>query len=214
MREDLPRGFHEAVTAFLDRFPGKIDEFEALLTKNDMFMRRTQGVGVISAEDALAWGLVGPIARGSGVDFDVRKYFPYSGYETYDFEVPTGTEGDVFARYRVRVAEMRQSVKIARQAIQRARHGQPRVVLQERDERVASQSGEGGLVRQDERLAVIQRQCTRTRVGAVDHPQDVTARRTRHPSVERDRADRSRDAGRSPCHGHHRPIICAERGRL
>src|SRR5215471_9948810 len=119
LREDLPRGFHEAVNAFLDRFPKKIDEFEALLTKNDMFLRRTVGVGVLSKEDALAWGLVGPIARASGADYDTRKYFPYTGYETYDFEVPTATEGDVFARYRVRVAEMRQSVKIARQAIAR-----------------------------------------------------------------------------------------------
>ena len=119
LREDLPRGFHEAVRAFLDRFPGKLDEFEGLLTKNDMFVRRTKGVGVVSHEDALAWGLVGPIARASGSDYDVRKYFPYLGYETYDFDVPTATEGDVYARYRVRVAEMRQSVRIARQAIDR-----------------------------------------------------------------------------------------------
>jgi NADH-quinone oxidoreductase subunit D len=119
LREDLPRGFHEAVTAFLDRFPAKVDEFEALLTKNDMFLRRTQGVGVIAQQEALAWGLVGPIARGSGSDYDVRKYFPYCGYETYDFEVPTATDGDVYSRYRVRVAEMRQSLKIARQALKR-----------------------------------------------------------------------------------------------
>ena len=119
LREDLPRGFHEAVRAFLDRFPGKLDEFEGLLTKNDMFVRRTKGVGVVSHDDALAWGLVGPIARASGSDYDVRRYFPYLGYDTYDFDVPTATEGDVFARYRVRVAEMRQSVRIARQAIDR-----------------------------------------------------------------------------------------------
>ncbi len=118
-REDLPRGYHEAVNAFLDRFPAKIDEFEGLLTKNDMFRRRTEGVGIISQDDALAWGLVGPISRAAGSDYDVRKYFPYSGYETYEFDVPTATEGDVFARYRVRVAEMRQSVRIARQAIKR-----------------------------------------------------------------------------------------------
>jgi NADH-quinone oxidoreductase subunit D len=119
LREELPRGFHEAVTAFLDRFPAKIDEFEALLTKNDIFMRRTTGVGVISYDDALGWGLVGPIARASGCDYDVRKYFPYTGYETYDFIVPVGTEGDVYSRYQVRVEEMRQSVKICRQALQR-----------------------------------------------------------------------------------------------
>jgi NADH-quinone oxidoreductase subunit D len=119
LREDLPRGFHEAVNAFLDRFPGKIDEFEGLLTKNDIFRRRTEGVGALTVEDAFQWGLVGPIARACGSDYDVRKYFPYCGYESYDFAIPTATEGDVYARYRVRVAEMRESVKICRQAIQR-----------------------------------------------------------------------------------------------
>jgi NADH-quinone oxidoreductase subunit D len=119
LREDLPRGFHETVNAFLDRFPGKIDEFEGLLTKNDIFRRRTEGVGTLSLDDAFQWGLVGPIARACGSDYDVRKYFPYCGYESYDFKIPTATEGDVYARYRVRVAEMRESVKICRQAIQR-----------------------------------------------------------------------------------------------
>ena len=119
LREDLPRGFHDAVNAFLERFPGKIDEFEGLLTKNDIFNRRTRDVGVVTKEDAFAWGLVGPIARGGGSDYDVRKYFPYCGYETYDFDVPVRTAGDVFARYQVRVAEMRESVKICRQAITR-----------------------------------------------------------------------------------------------
>jgi len=119
LREDLPRGFHEAVNAFLDRFPGKIDEFEGLLTKNDIFRRRTEGVGALTLDDAFQWGLVGPIARACGTDYDVRKYFPYCGYESYDFQIPTATEGDVYARYRVRVAEMRESVKICRQAIQR-----------------------------------------------------------------------------------------------
>jgi NADH-quinone oxidoreductase subunit D len=119
LREDLPRGFHEAVNAFLDRFPGKIDEFEGLLTKNDIFRRRTEGVGALTLDDAYGWGLVGPIARACGSDYDVRKYFPYCGYESYDFQIPRATEGDVYARYRVRVAEMRESVKICRQAIQR-----------------------------------------------------------------------------------------------
>jgi NADH-quinone oxidoreductase subunit D len=119
LREDLPRGLHAQVTEFLDRFPGKIDEFEGLLTKNDIYRRRTEGVGFITKEHAYAWGLVGPIARAGGSDYDVRKYFPYTGYETYDFKVPTATEGDVYARYRVRVAEMRESVKIARQALSR-----------------------------------------------------------------------------------------------
>jgi NADH-quinone oxidoreductase subunit D len=119
LREDLPRGFHDAVNEFLDRFPTKMDEFERLLTKNDIFRRRTEGVGVVSLENAYQWGLVGPIARGAGSDYDVRKYFPYCGYETYDFVVPTATEGDVYARYRVRIAEMRQSIKICKQAIDR-----------------------------------------------------------------------------------------------
>src|SRR6188508_1202840 len=119
LREDLPRGFHAQVQEFLDRFPTKIDEFEGLLTKNDIFRRRTEGVGTLTLEDAFQWGLVGPIARACGSDYDVRKYFPYSGYETYEFKVPTATEGDVYARYRVRMAEMRESVKIAKQAIKR-----------------------------------------------------------------------------------------------
>ena len=119
LREDLARGFHEAVNAFLDRFPKKLDEYEGLLTKNDMFLRRTEGVGVLTQSDALAWGLLGPIARASGSDYDVRKYFPYLSYDSYDFEVPTAAEGDVFARYRVRIKEMRESVKICKQAITR-----------------------------------------------------------------------------------------------
>src|SRR6188508_1175052 len=119
LREDLPRGFHDTVNAFLDRFPTKIDEFEGLLTKNDIYRRRTEGVGIISKEDAYSWGLMGPIARAGGSDYDVRKYFPYQGYENYDFNVPTATEGDVYARYRVRVAEMRESLKIAKQALDR-----------------------------------------------------------------------------------------------
>jgi NADH-quinone oxidoreductase subunit D len=119
LREDLPRGFLPAVTEFLDAFPGKLDEYEKLLTKNQVWTKRTQGVGRLSREDTIAAGLVGPIARAVGVPYDVRKVFPYLKYETFDFEVPTATEGDVFARYVVKVAEMRQSVRICRQAIER-----------------------------------------------------------------------------------------------
>src|SRR6266513_1428000 len=82
LREDLPRGFHDAVRAFLDRFLPKLDEYEDLLTKNEIYLKRTQGVGIVSKDDAVAWGLLGPIARASGVDYDVRKVFPYNGYET------------------------------------------------------------------------------------------------------------------------------------
>jgi NADH-quinone oxidoreductase subunit D len=119
LREDLPRGFHDAVRAFLDRFLPKLDEYEDLLTKNQIYLKRTQGVGAISKENAVAFSLVGPIARAAGVDYDVRKVFPYNGYETYDFAVPTRTKGDVYARYQVRVAEMRESVKLCRQALER-----------------------------------------------------------------------------------------------
>ena len=119
LREDLPRGFHAAVTAFLDAFPGKLDEYEKLLTKNDVWMRRTKGVGYLSREETLAMGLVGPIARAVGIPYDVRKTFPYLKYDTFDFIVPGATEGDVFARYTVKLEEMRQSVKICKQALER-----------------------------------------------------------------------------------------------
>jgi NADH-quinone oxidoreductase subunit D len=119
LREDLPRGFHAAVRGFLDAFPAKLDEYEDLLTKNAIYLQRAQGVGVISGAEAVASGLVGPIARAAGVDYDVRKYFPYLGYETLDFDVPTRTAGDVYARYQVRVAEMRESVKICNQVLTR-----------------------------------------------------------------------------------------------
>jgi NADH-quinone oxidoreductase subunit D len=119
LREDLPPGFHDAVTAFLDRFPPKLVEYEDLLTKNQIFIKRTRGVGVMTADEAIAWGLVGPMARAAGVPYDVRRTFPYLGYETLDFNVPTRSEGDVFARYTVRIAEMRESVKICRQVLER-----------------------------------------------------------------------------------------------
>jgi NADH-quinone oxidoreductase subunit D len=119
LREDLPRGFHAAVRAFLERLPTKLDEYEDLLTKNEIYLKRTKGVGRISGEQAVAFGLVGPIARAAGIDYDVRKVFPYLGYETFEFAVPTRTEGDVYSRYLVRVAEMRESLKIARQALDR-----------------------------------------------------------------------------------------------
>jgi NADH-quinone oxidoreductase subunit D len=119
LREDLPFGFHEAVTDFLDKFPARVDEYEKLLTKNQIWMKRTQGVGIISQQDHIQYGLVGPMARAIGVNYDVRKVFPYCGYETYDFRVPTETRGDVYDRYLVRIAEMRESVKISRQALSR-----------------------------------------------------------------------------------------------
>jgi NADH-quinone oxidoreductase subunit D len=119
LREDIPRGWLDAVGAFLDRFPGKLDEYETLITKNPIWLDRTRGVGVISLEDCGNWGLYGPIARAAGGDYDVRRAFPYCGYETYDFDVIGASNGDVYDRYLVRVAEMRESTKICRQALER-----------------------------------------------------------------------------------------------
>jgi NADH-quinone oxidoreductase subunit D len=119
LREDLPRGFLEAVTAFLDAFPGKVDEYEKLLTRNQIWLKRTKGVGYLSREDTMAMGLVGPMARAVGIPYDVRKTFPYLNYDTYAFDVPTAADGDVYARYEVKMAEMRQSVRICRQAVAR-----------------------------------------------------------------------------------------------
>jgi NADH-quinone oxidoreductase subunit D len=119
LREDLPSGFHQAVSEVLDRMPAKLVEYENLLTRNQIYLKRTRGVGKLSKEDAVAWGLVGPIARASGVDYDVRKAFPYGGYDTFEFNVPLGARGDVYDRYLVRMEEMRQSLRIARQALER-----------------------------------------------------------------------------------------------
>jgi NADH-quinone oxidoreductase subunit D len=119
LREDLPIGFHATVKKWLDDFPSKLREYEDLLTKNQIWIKRTQTVGVITADDAMTYGLVGPMARACGVPYDVRKAFPYSGYETFDFNVPTQTAGDVYARYLVRIAEMRESTKLAQQALSR-----------------------------------------------------------------------------------------------
>ena len=119
LREDLPRGFHEAVRDFLAKFPGKIDEYQKLLTKNQVWIKRTKGVGYLSKADTMAMGLVGPMARAVGIPYDVRKVFPYLKYDTFEFTVPTGTAGDVYARYLVKMEEMRQSVKICLQALDR-----------------------------------------------------------------------------------------------
>ena len=119
LREDLPPGFHETVKAFLDRFPAKLNEFEDLLTRNQIWLKRTKGVGILTKQDTMDYGLAGPIARAAGVAYDVRRTFPYLGYESYEFDVPTGSAGDVYDRYLVRMEEMRQSVLIARQALER-----------------------------------------------------------------------------------------------
>ena len=114
---DVPVEFESAVRDFIKIMPRRIDEYESLLTKNPLFIDRTAGIGKISAQDAINWGLTGATLRGSGVNYDVRKFAPYSGYEQYDFEVPLGSDGDVRARYIVRIEEMRQAVRIVQQAL-------------------------------------------------------------------------------------------------
>ncbi|HEY1924174.1 MAG TPA: NADH dehydrogenase (quinone) subunit D [Candidatus Acidoferrum sp.] len=112
-----PTGWVERVEKFLKMMPGRIDEYESLLTGNRIWLGRLKGVGVMSAEDAVAYSMTGPTLRAAGLAHDVRKAFPYSSYEEFQFDVPTRTEADCFARYLVRVAEMRESLKIVRQAI-------------------------------------------------------------------------------------------------
>jgi NADH-quinone oxidoreductase subunit D len=135
---DLPAGFERRVKQFIDGFPKAVDEFETLLTGNRIFQKRTQNIGRISAEDAIDWGLTGPSLRGSGVNIDVRRTNPYSSYETYDFDIPVEEGGDVWARYLVRMRELRESLKIVEQALARLRPGSvkadaPKVVLPDRE---------------------------------------------------------------------------------
>jgi len=117
LAQDLPEGFEEKCREFTLSFPAHVDEYETLLTQNEIWMRRTRGVGSISAEEAINQGLSGPILRASNVNWDLRKAFPYSGYEKYEFFVPTGKRGDVYDRYLVRLMEMRQSNEIVRQVL-------------------------------------------------------------------------------------------------
>jgi NADH-quinone oxidoreductase subunit D len=114
---DVPVEFEDAVRHFLKIMPHRLDEYESLLTKNNLFLERTKGIGVISAEDCIRWGISGPILRGAGMAYDVRKARPYSGFEQYDFNIPTAEGGDIYARYLVRVQEVRESLKIIEQAL-------------------------------------------------------------------------------------------------
>ena len=120
---DLPDGFVERVRGVIDDVPHQLDEYERLLTDNLIWRGRTEGVAVLTREDALRYGCTGPIGRGSGLSYDVRKAFPYGGYEEYDFDVPLGVAGDAYARYLVRLEEMRQSCRIIRQALDRLEPG-------------------------------------------------------------------------------------------
>jgi NADH-quinone oxidoreductase subunit D len=135
---DAPLDFFDRVRKFADRFPSKVDEYEGLLTGNPIWVMRTKGVAKISAEDAIALGASGPTLRGSGVDFDLRRDMPYSGYENFKFKVPVGTDGDVFTRYILRVQELRESIGIVKQALDGMPSGPikanaPKVVLPDRE---------------------------------------------------------------------------------
>jgi NADH-quinone oxidoreductase subunit D len=120
---DVPAGFDDAVRDFLTYLPPRLDEYEALLTKNPIWLDRTKNIGVIDGPTALSWGLTGPTLRGSGVNLDLRKTQPYSGYEEYDFEVPLGQNGDVYDRYLVRMREFAQSIRIIEQALKKLPKG-------------------------------------------------------------------------------------------
>ena len=133
-----PLGFFDRVRDFASYFQSKVDEYENLLTGNPIWMMRTKGVAVMSAEDAIALGATGPTLRGSGVDFDLRRDMPYSGYDNFRFKVPVSQDGDVFARYMCRVQELRESIEIVKQALAGMPEGPikadaPKVVLPDRE---------------------------------------------------------------------------------
>ena len=134
MAADIPDGWLDGLRAFIRNFPATLDESDRMLTKNGIWVGRTIGLGAMNAAEALDYGLSGPMLRASGVAYDVRKDFPYLDYETYDFDVAVGTNGDVYDRYLVRLEEMRQSVRILEQAVERLPGGpvnvdDPRLIL-------------------------------------------------------------------------------------
>jgi NADH-quinone oxidoreductase subunit D len=136
---DLPAGFERRCKQFLEDFPAALELLDTLVTGNTIWQSRTKGIGVITADEAIDWGLTGPCLRGSGVDLDLRRDNPYSGYETYDFDVPVERDGDVWARFKVRMRELYESYKIVRQALERLKPGPtkadaPKVVLPDRDD--------------------------------------------------------------------------------
>jgi NADH-quinone oxidoreductase subunit D len=139
LAQDIPEGFETSVKEIIETFPDRFDDYENLLTKNRIWLNRTVGVGKISAEDAIDMGVSGPILRACGVKWDLRKSNPYSGYEKFDFEIPTRENGDVYDRYLVRIEEMRQSLRIVKQALDGIPEGDhvayvPGVVLPSKEE--------------------------------------------------------------------------------
>jgi NADH-quinone oxidoreductase subunit D len=139
LAEDVPPGFWDECAKFVELMPKAIDEYEALVNRNEIWLERTQGLGLLSADDAIALGQSGPVLRGSGVDWDLRRAEPYLAYDQVDFQVPVYDEGDVYARYRVRMEEMRESVRIIDQAMRRMPGGpwiadDRKVVLPPREE--------------------------------------------------------------------------------
>lgn len=141
---DMPDGWMDKVLTFCDEFLPLLDDVEDLLSRNRIFVDRTADIGVISKEDAIAYGITGPNARASGVDVDLRRDKPYSGYEKYDFEVVLGEKGDCYDRYLVRMEEMRQSVRIIRQVIEQMPEGpyraedQKQIILPHKDKTLTS----------------------------------------------------------------------------
>ena len=139
LAEDIPAGFFEECAKFVDMMPGAIDDYEGLVDRSPIWLERTKNIGLLSADDAIALGQSGPVLRGSGVDWDLRRAQPYLAYDQVDFRVPVYDEGDVWARYRVRMEEMRQSVRIVDQALRRMPDGpwiadDRKVVLPPREE--------------------------------------------------------------------------------
>ncbi len=127
LQADLPPGFDGKVREFTSIFPERLQEYHDLLTNNQLWVERTRGVAILSAQDAIAYGASGPVLRGSGVVWDIRKAFPYSGYEQFDFDIPVGANGDVYDRYLVRMLEMQQSLNIVNQALEGMPSGSYRV---------------------------------------------------------------------------------------
>ncbi len=127
IRDDIPEGFRALVKDFIEYFPGRLKDYHALLTNNPIWLERTKGIGYLSLKDALDYGVTGPLLRAAGMEWDVRKAWPYAGYEEFDFDIPTGENSDVYDRYLVRMEEMSQSLRIVEQALAKITDGPYRI---------------------------------------------------------------------------------------